>query len=66
MQTAIVNIGQLVTLSGPASPRTGAGLNDLAIIEDAAMLIEHGRITATGKYSELKSKIPPDRDNHRR
>ncbi|MGC1421760.1 MAG: imidazolonepropionase [Terracidiphilus sp.] len=60
MQTAIVNIGQLVTLSGPASPRTGAGLNDLAIIEDAAMLIEHGRITETGKYSELKSQIPPD------
>ena len=60
MKTAIVNIGQLVTLSGPARPRTGAGLNDLAIIEDAAMLIEDGRITATGKYSELKSQIPPD------
>ncbi len=56
---AIVNIGQLVTLSGSASRRTGAGLNDLAIIEDAAMLIEDGRITATGKYSELKSQIPP-------
>ena len=58
--TAIVNIGQLVTLSGYPRPRTGAELNNLAIIEDAAMLIEDGRITATGKYSELKSKIPHD------
>ena len=56
---AIVNIGQLVTLAGPARPRIGAELSDLAIIEDAAMLIEDGRITATGKYSELKSQIPP-------
>ena len=56
---AIVNIGQLVTLSGPARPRSGAELNDLAIINDAGMLIEAGRIIATGKYSELKSQIPP-------
>ncbi len=56
---AIVNIGQLVTLSGLARPRIGAELSDLAIINDAAMLIEDGRIIATGKYSELKSQIPP-------
>lgn len=55
---AIVNIGQLVTLSGPAHPRTGAELSDLAIITDAATLIEEGRIVATGTYKELKSKIP--------
>ena len=63
---AIVNIGQLVTLSGSAHPRTGAELSDLAIINDAAMLIEDGRITAAGKYSELKSQIPPDATEHRR
>ena len=56
---AIVNIGQLVTLAGSPRPRTGAQLNDLAIIRDAAMLIEDGRITAVGKYSDLKSQIPP-------
>jgi imidazolonepropionase len=60
MQTAIVNIGQLVTLAGPAHPRTGIELGDLAIINDAAMLIEDDRIVATGKYSELKSQIPPE------
>lgn len=59
MTTAIVNIGQLVTLSGPARPRTGVELKDLAIINDAAMLIENGRIAAVGTYAELKDKIPP-------
>lgn len=59
MTIAIVNIGQLVTLAGSPLPRTGAELRDLAIIENAAMLIEDGRITAVGSYSELKSKIPP-------
>src|SRR5580658_5356319 len=59
MTTAIVNIGQLVTLAGPARPRIGPELRDLAIIEDASLLIgDAGRITAAGPYSDLKSKIP--------
>ena len=57
---AIVNIGQLVTLAGPPRPRTGTELSDLAILEDAAMLIDDGRITATGKYSELKPRTSPN------
>jgi imidazolonepropionase len=56
---AIVNIGQLVTLAGPARPRVGLELSDLAIINDAAMLVENGRIAAVGRYAELKDKIPP-------
>jgi len=32
MTTAIVNIGQLVTLAGPARPRVGAELGDLGIL----------------------------------
>jgi imidazolonepropionase len=56
---AIVNIAQLVTLAGSPHPRTGAELNDLAIINDAVMLIENGRIVAVGRYAELKDKIPP-------
>jgi imidazolonepropionase len=56
---AIVNIGQLVTLSGSTRPRTGAELSDLAIINDAAMLIENGRIAAVGRYAEIRDKIPP-------
>lgn len=59
MQVAILNIAQLVTLAGPPHPRVGSELRELAILDDAAMLIDNGRITATGKYSDLKSKIPP-------
>ena len=59
--TTIANIGQLVTLAGPARPHVGAELGDLAIVEDAALLIaEDGLITAAGRYNELKSGIPPD------
>jgi len=58
--TAIVNIGQLVTLAGPARPRVGGELGDLAMIDDAALLIEDGRIVATGSYVQVKSKILPE------
>lgn len=58
MTIAVVNIGQLVTLAGPARPRVGAELRELGIIEDGAMIIEDGRIGATGPYRELASKIP--------
>ena len=58
MPTAIVNIGQLVTLAGSPRPRIGTELNELAIINNAALLIEDGRIAGAGTYSELKSKIP--------
>lgn len=57
---AIVNIGQLVTLAGPRCPRAGAEMSELAIIDNAALLIEDdGRIAAAGPYRELKSGIPP-------
>jgi imidazolonepropionase len=56
---AIVNIGQLVTLSGPARPRTGRELSELGLIPNAALLIEDGHITATGSYADLKPQIPP-------
>ena len=51
---AIVNIGQLVTLAGPVRPRVGAELRDLAIVEDAELLIEDGRITAAGTHAEIR------------
>jgi len=58
MTTAILNIGQLVTLAGPARPRIGAELRELGLIPDAALLIEDGRITAAGPSTELSSQIP--------
>ena len=44
MTIAVVNIGQLVTLAGPPRPRVGAELRELGLIQDAALLIEEGRI----------------------
>jgi imidazolonepropionase len=55
---AVVNIGHLVTLAGPARPRVGAELRELALVPDAAMLVEDGRIISAGPYSQLRSRIP--------
>jgi len=52
----IVNIGQLITLAGPARPRVGNELCELSVIENAAMLIEDGRIAAVGTYAELRER----------
>ncbi len=57
---AVVNIGQLVTLAGPARPRVGRELRSLGMIEDAALLVEDGHIVAVGPSTELRSKIPSD------
>jgi imidazolonepropionase len=56
---AIVNIGQLVTLAGPARPRVGRELRELGLVYDAVLLIEDGRIAAAGTYAELCAKICP-------
>ena len=61
VHTVIANIGQLITLAGSQHARVGTELTHLAIVNDAALLIdEDGRIAATGRYAELKSKIPHD------
>jgi imidazolonepropionase len=57
---AIVNIGQLVTLAGPARPRVGAEMRELGLICDAALLVEDGLIQTTGSYSALRGQIGPE------
>lgn len=54
---AIVNIGQLVTLAGPARARVGRELRELGLVADGAMLIEDGRIVAAGSPGELRGQI---------
>ena len=56
--TAVVHIGQLVTLAGPARPRAGRELCEPGLVADAALLIEDGRIVAAGPYAEIKTQIP--------
>jgi imidazolonepropionase len=57
---AIVNIGQLVTLAGPARPRVGAEMRELGLIPDAALLVEDGRVQFVGSYSDLRERIGPE------
>lgn len=59
MTTAIVNIGQLVTLAGPARPRKGRELSELGLLSNAVLLVEDGRILAAGTYQDIKSKGLP-------
>ena len=56
---AVLNCAQVVTLQGPARPRTGAELRQLAIVEDGALLARNGRITAVGTRREIEASIPP-------
>ncbi len=52
----LANIGQLLTLRAPgksAGPRRGPELNDVGIVEDAAVLCAHGEILAAGKQRDV-------------
>jgi imidazolonepropionase len=60
MPTALVNIGQLVTLAGPARPRAGAELRELGVIANGALLIDGGRITLAGTHAEIQARIGRD------
>ncbi|MDX1534497.1 MAG: imidazolonepropionase [Thermoplasmata archaeon] len=48
------NIGRLATLGGYRGPRRGRELSDLGIMEDAAVLVEGGRIVAVGPEAEVR------------
>jgi imidazolonepropionase len=49
-ETAVLVRGarQLITLRGPAGPRRGPAMRELGIIQDGAVLIEHGMIATLG------------------
>jgi imidazolonepropionase len=44
-------------LAGPAQPRIGNELRELGVVENAALLIEGGRIAASGTYPDLRAQI---------
>ena len=51
----LINIGQLLTLrsrTDKSGPRRGAQLNELNIIEDAAVLCQEGKIVSVGKSND--------------
>ncbi len=50
----VVNSSQLVTLAGPARPRIGPEMRELAIVPSGAMLVRDGRIVAVGTRAEIE------------
>ncbi len=56
-EIAIVNIGQLASIAGPARARVGAEMRELGLIGDAALLVLDGRVVAVGPYAELRGGI---------
>ncbi|MEM4735594.1 MAG: amidohydrolase family protein, partial [Candidatus Thorarchaeota archaeon] len=54
----ITHIGQLATVAGNSnSPKTGESMKDIGIIEDAAVAIEDGRITAVGTTRDVLNQL---------
>ncbi len=49
----LTNIAQLLTLRGDAAPRRGAALNDIGLVEDAAVLCGGGKIIFVGSQRDL-------------
>jgi imidazolonepropionase len=49
----LANIGQLLTLRGDAAPRRGRDLQDIGLVENAAVLCGGGKILAAGPQREL-------------
>lgn len=56
----VTNIGQLLTLAGPPSPRVGPQMRELSMIENAAMLLSAGRILACGPREEIERRFETD------
>jgi imidazolonepropionase len=54
VKLAVTGCSELVTLAGPARPRSGPELRELAIIPDGAMLIHDGRIEWTGPRGQIQ------------
>ena len=51
----IKNASQLVTCSG-FKARQGSAMSDLHVIDDGAVVLENGVITAVGKTGEVSGK----------
>ena len=60
MPVAVLHAAELVTLAGPKGPRIRDQMRELAIVRDGGMLIEDGRVVATGSSNEIAKSVPAD------
>jgi imidazolonepropionase len=54
---AVINCSQLVTLAGPARPRTGAELRELSTIKDGAIFVRDERVEKVGARADIEPLI---------
>ncbi|HEU4932564.1 MAG TPA: amidohydrolase family protein, partial [Pyrinomonadaceae bacterium] len=57
---AIINCSQVVTLAGPARPRVGGELRELAIVVGGGLLVREGLIERVGLTGEIEAHIDAD------
>jgi imidazolonepropionase len=60
MPVAVLHAAELVTLAGPKGPRIRDQMRELTIVPDGGMLIEDGRVVATGPSNEIAKSVPAD------
>jgi imidazolonepropionase len=54
----LTNIGQVATLAGHSkTPKTGAQMNEVSIIENGAIAVKDGKIAAVGSTKEVLSQV---------
>ncbi|MDQ6810074.1 MAG: imidazolonepropionase [Verrucomicrobiota bacterium] len=57
---AVINASQLVTLAGPARPRTGKEMRDIGVIQNGGMLLRDGMIEKVGASDEIARAATPN------
>lgn len=61
MQLLISNIKQLVTVNGGGTlMKTGRGMRDIGVLENASVLVENGVISWIGNASDFRNTLDPD------
>ena len=54
---AVINCSQVVTLAGPARPRTGAELRDAGVVAGGGLFVRNGLIERVGPAGEIEALI---------
>ena len=58
MPTLFVNASQIVTCAGPARARRGAEMRDMQVLSDGAVVVDAGKVIATGPQGDLARQYP--------